>query len=133
MKNPKGGKMEQSTLEFFDQKIRACDLKRKQLQEEGYGDEANFEKIRANVYDIFRTVFQAGEKRFGKDRMKAEEFFLEELEQIPSGWAAAYEDARAHEDARAMHIEGIKLDVARKIREAADSGQILCRFKEEGK
>ena len=41
-----GGKME--IRDFFEQKISACELARKWLQEEGYGDEADFEKIKAN-------------------------------------------------------------------------------------
>ena len=30
--------------DFFEQKISACELARKRLQEEGYGDEADFDK-----------------------------------------------------------------------------------------
>lgn len=117
VKEERGGKMEQNILDFFEQKTTACNLERKRLQEEERGDEANFEKIRANVYDIFKTVFLTAEKQYGGDRLKMWEFFLKKLEQIPSGWTAAYEEARRHDDARAMHIESVKLETARDIRE----------------
>lgn len=111
------GKMEQNILDFFEQKIAACGLERKRLQEEDRGDEANFEKIKANVYDIFKTIFLTAQKQYGDDQSKAQEFFLKKLEQIPSGWAAAYEEARQHDDAGATHIESVKLDVVRDIKE----------------
>lgn len=116
-KRKEEGKMEQNILDFFEQKIAACGLEGKRLQEEDRGDEANFEKIKANVYDIFKTVFLAARKQCGDDQSKTREFFLKKLEQIPSGWAAAYEEARQHEDAGAMHIESVKLEVVRDIRE----------------
>lgn len=109
--------MEQNILDFFEQKIAACVLERKRLQEEERGDEANFEKIKANVYDIFKTIFLTAQKQYGDDQSKVQEFFLKKLEQIPSGWAAAYEEARQHDDAGAMHIESVKLEVVRDIRE----------------
>lgn len=109
--------MEQNILDFFEQKIAACGLERKRLQEEDRGDEANFEKIKANVYDIFKTIFLTAQKQYGDDQSKVQEFFLKKLEQIPSGWAASYEEARQHDDAGAMHIESVKLEVVRDIRE----------------
>lgn len=111
------GKMEQNILDFFEQKNAACGLERKRLQEEDRGDEANFEKIKANVYDIFKTIFLTAQKQYGDDQSKVQEFFLNKLEQIPSSWAAAYEEARQHDDAGAMHIESVKLEVVRDIRE----------------
>ena len=108
--------MEQNILDFFEQKIATCGLERKRLQEEDRGDEANFEKIKANVYNIYKTIFLTARKQYGDDQ-KAQEFFLKKLEQIPSGWAAAYEEARQHDDAGAMHIESVKLEVVRDIKE----------------
>ena len=55
--------MEKEIQIFLEQKIAACEEKRKRLQEDGYSDEADFEKIRANVYDIFKTVLSAAAKQ----------------------------------------------------------------------
>lgn len=103
--------------DFFEQKISACELARKRLQEEGYGDEADFEKIKANVYEIFNTVWSAAIKQYGADQPGAWDFMKEKLEQIPSSWAAAYEKAKQYDDVKAMHIENIKLSVAEDIKE----------------
>ncbi len=110
-----GGKME--IRDFFEQKISACELARKRLQEEGYGDEADFEKIKANVYEIFNTVWSAAIKQYGADQPGAWDFLKEKLEQIPSSWAVAYEKAKQHDDVKAMHIESIKLSVAEDIKQ----------------
>jgi len=109
--------MEKDLFEFFEQRISACANEQKRLQEEGYGDEANFEKIKANVYDIFRRVLSAGMKQYGNDRPGIYGFLRERLEQIPSGWSAAYEKAREHDDVENMHIESIKLGIVQDIKE----------------
>lgn len=114
--------MEGNILELLEQRIAACAGERKRLQEEDCNDEADFEKIKENVYDIFRTVFLAAGKRHGDDPAKIYGFFAEKLEQIPLGWHRAYEEAKAHDDVKTMHIESIKLDVARDIKENIFAG-----------
>ena len=105
-------------LEFLNERISACQARRALLQKESRDDEADFEKIRENVYGIFKTVLSPEIRTPGNKACDAGEFFLEKLEQIPSNWAASYEKAAAHEDAEKMHIEGIKLETVREIRDA---------------
>lgn len=108
--------MEKEIQIFLEQKIAACEEKRKRLQEDGYSDEADFEKIRANVYDIFKTVLSAAAKQSGQGPSGAWDFLKKKLEEIPSNWSAAYEKAKQHDDVKSMHIESIKLDVAQDIK-----------------
>ncbi len=108
--------MDSKALEYLEQRRAHCANERKRLQEEGYGDEADFEKIKENVYDIFKTVLLVARKQYGDDQTKICGFFREKLEQIPSGWRAAYEEAKDHDDIKAMHIENIKLGVAEDIK-----------------
>ena len=109
--------MEKNITDFFEQKISACNQERNRLQTEGYTDEANFEKIKANVYDIFKTVLSAARKQYGDEQTKIQDFFEQKLEQIPSNWRASYEKAKEFDDIETMHIESIKLDVVRDIKE----------------
>ncbi|MEA5040297.1 MAG: hypothetical protein VB086_10725 [Clostridiaceae bacterium] len=105
-------------LDFLNERISDCQARRKLLQKESRDDEADFEKIRENVYGIFKTVLSTGIGTQGETADGARGFFLEKLEQIPSNWTASYEKAAAHEDAQKMHIEGIKLEAVREIRDA---------------
>ena len=102
-------------MTYFEEKIALCSKKQQELIADGRTDEANFEKIRANVYDIFRTVYTAG-KRAEKEADSVKAYFLARMEQIPQNWAAALEKAKLHGDARTVQIETIKLETANEIR-----------------
>lgn len=102
---------------YLEEQIAACRQRGKLLAEDGRTDEGNFEKIRANVYEIFKTILSVAERVCGKDDMAVKRFFLEKAEQIPASWAAAYETAQQNGDVERMHMEGIKLDAIREIKD----------------
>ena len=45
---------------FFEEKIAACEQRDRELSEDGRGDEAVFEKVRGNIYDVMRTWLAVG-------------------------------------------------------------------------
>ena len=100
---------------WFEERIALCAQRRQALLADDRGDEATFEKVRANVYDIFRTVLSAAGKA-SEGEEAAGRFFLRRLESIPSGWAASCEKARQHDDAVRLRLEQVKLDTAAEIR-----------------
>lgn len=108
---------QQKFVSYLDGRIAACKQRGKQLTEDDRADEGNLEKIRANVYDIFKTVLSVAGRVCGGDGSAERDFFLQKTEEIPAGWKASYEKARQNGDARKMHIEGIKLDTVREIRD----------------
>lgn len=75
-------------------------------------DEANFEKIRANVFGIFSAVLDAAVKAKGEG---AEEFFLKKLREIPSGWRVALAAAREKGNSAGAMVEKLKLDSVAEI------------------
>ena len=102
---------------WFEEKIALCGKQNQKLNEEGRTDEAVFEKVKANIYDIFRTVLSVAVKTGYGDADAVKTFFVRRAEQIPAGWAAALEKARNHQDTVRMHTEQIKLDTIHEIRE----------------
>ena len=102
---------------YFDKQISLCGQCNKKMLAEERGDEADFEKVKANVYDIFRTIFSVAVKNSKGDFEAIKRFFILRIEQIPSNWVSAYNKARQHDDAVKMQIEQIKLDTAREIKE----------------
>lgn len=102
-------------LRLFDEKIALCQARNRELNADERRDEATFEKVRANVYDIFRTVLLVAQKSAGGDVEKLHDFFAQKLAQIPANWKTAYEAAVAHDDALARNLEGIKLETADEI------------------
>lgn len=102
---------------YFDQQISLCDLRYRELFADGRVDEATFEKVKGNIYDIFRTVFSVAVDTCKADPGQIPAFFMERLDHIPDNWRASYEKAKEHNDTAKMHMEQLKLDIVAQIRE----------------
>ena len=92
---------------YLENCVQQCKEKEAALLADGRGDEAVFEKIRANIFGIFLTVWNTG---------RGEACFREKLAQIPAAWQASLEKARAHHDEKTVCLETVKLEAVREIR-----------------
>ena len=90
---------------WFEEKIALCGKRNQELNGDGRTDEAIFEKIKANIYDVFRTVLSVAVKTGKEDADAVKTFFV------------ALEKAREHNDTVRMQTEQIKLDTVQEIRE----------------
>ena len=102
---------------YFEEQIAMCDQRNKELLADDRTDEATFEKVKANVYDIFRTILSVAVKSSKGDPDAVRRFFVQKIQQIPSSWVTAYEKAKQHNDAVKMRLEQIKLDTIGEIKE----------------
>lgn len=103
---------------WFGSQIAACEKRREKLLADERSDESDFEKIKANIYDIFRTVFNVALKTNDGDADAAMRFFLLKMEEIPANWKGAYDRAKQHDDVHKMQTERIKLETAQEIKAA---------------
>lgn len=112
---------------YFTEQIERCNRLQEELQADDRGDEAVFQKVRGNVFGIFRTVLDVAVKNCPADPEAVREFFLLRLNQIPASWAAALTRAREHREPEKTLIEEIKLGAVAEIRGklAAIWGQAL--------
>lgn len=110
-------KQQQKFALYLDEQITACRKRGEQLAADNRMDERNFEKIRENVYEIFKTILSAAERACEGDKTAERQFFLQRTEQIPMNWLASHEKAGQHGDVKKMHIERIKLDTVREIKD----------------
>ena len=101
---------------YLDDAISRCTEQEKALIADERKDEAVFEKIRANVYNIFRSVFGVAVNTCGEDADKVRDFLLKQIDHIPASWHASYEAARQHNDTAKVQIEEIKLAVVQEIK-----------------
>lgn len=99
---------------FLTEQADACRAKERELLSESRKDEANFEKIRANIFELFQSVWSAA----NKSSENPQRFFLEKLEEIPANWRNSLEKAVRYDDAGKAHIETIKLEAAEEIKGA---------------
>lgn len=102
---------------YFEQQIAMCGRRNQELLADERTDEAAFEKIKANVYDIFRTILSVAVITCKGDPEAVRHFFVQKTQQIPSSWASAYDKAKQHNDVVKMRIEQIKLDTMGEIKE----------------
>lgn len=104
------------TVNYFADQINRCKALAKELESDHRADEAVFAKIQMNVYDIFRTVFSAGQKKVGEDERMLVAFFLTRLQEISQSWHTALMAARQHDETEKAYIETIKLETAAEIK-----------------
>lgn len=62
---------------YLDEQIAARKQRSKLLTADDRVDEGNFEKIQANVYEIFKTVLSVAERVCGRDELAKKRFFLQ--------------------------------------------------------
>ena len=103
-------------FDFLNNKVLACNEKCNNLQLEGRKDEANFEKIKSNVYGIFHTMLTVAINT-AKDNEGVYTFFMDKIKHIPLNWETSYKKAMEYEDAEKIHIEGIKLEIVSEIKD----------------
>lgn len=108
---------QKSFVSFLEEKMAACKQQEEKLLADGRKDEANFEKIRGNIYEVFRTVFGVAVQAGGEKTGSIEQFFRDRIETIPASWRQSYEKAVQYDDAVKMQIETIKLDAVAEIKE----------------
>ena len=102
---------------YFEEQIAICGRRNKELLDDERTDEANFEKVKGNVYDIFRTILSVAVKTSQGDSNAVQHFFVQKAQQIPSSWVTSYDKAKQHNDVVKMQIEQIKLDAIGEIKE----------------
>ena len=101
---------------YLDNSIARCSEQEKALVADERKDEAIFEKIRANVYNIFRSIFGVAVNTCGEDSDKVRAFLLKQIDHIPASWRASHEAAKQHNDSAKVQIEEIKLAVVQEIK-----------------
>ena len=100
-------------MNYLTQKIDECRELIGALENDGRQDEANFAKVRMNIYDVCRTVINALAARpgAGPDAVKAQ------FERFSREWNAALDKAREHGDHRNTVIGETKIEALEDVME----------------
>ena len=93
-------------ITYLTQQTEACRDEIARLEEDGRKDEADFAKVRMNIYDVCRTVTNALIDRpgAGAEAVKAQ------FRRFRTEWGSALEKAREHGDVRNTVIGETKLE-----------------------
>lgn len=100
---------------YLNNAIETAQKKEQELIVTERKDEANLQKIRANIYGICRTVVQVVAKE--KSGEELWEDYFKRLDNISKGWVESYEKAKAHQDVEKILIEETKFQVLNEVKE----------------
>ncbi len=108
-------------ITFLDGMTDASKRKEQLLISEQRKDEANIERVRLNIIDVFRCLWNVSVNEYAKEndinekqRKIADSFFIK-AERVPQSWKQSLEQARLHDDTLKILIEETKLQAAKEI------------------
>lgn len=117
--------VKESFQNVLEQRKEQCEIKISELMNANTTDEANLEKIKLNVYDIFTTLFNvsyksaSNHKEFSVEESyeKLKETYLEYFNKIPAPWREKYLKAKEMDLVLECVREEIKIETAEEIKE----------------
>nr|AHF24159.1 hypothetical protein [uncultured bacterium Contig46] len=92
-------------IAYLDRKISEGKAEIITLEADGRKDDANFAKVRTNIYDVCRTVSRTLADRPGAGISAV----MAQLNRFRTAWSAALEKAKQHDDINAVAVEETKL------------------------
>ena len=102
-------------VEYIDDMIAQLKVEEQELIATDRKDEANFFRIKMNIYDICKTVYIVSEKRFNGNALREE--YLRQLTRLHENWKISYNKAKENNDVQKIVIEETKLAVLQQIKE----------------
>lgn len=102
-------------IQYLNNSIETAQKKEQELIATERKDEANLQKIRANIFGICRTVVQVVAKE--KNGEEIWEDYPGRLDNISRNWVESYEKAKLHNDVEKILIEETKFQVIKEVKE----------------
>ena len=110
--------------DLLNNKREESKIKCTTLSNDERNDEANLEKIKLNIYDVFNTLVgathkQISNKNYIDDETKYKAFcdaYLQTFDKIPQSWRIKLEKAKDHNNTIDIVIEEAKLSVAEELK-----------------
>ena len=100
-------------IQYINDTIEQLQKEEQELILSDRKDEANFVRIKTNICDICRTIYNVTEKRTTPDNLKEE--YLKQLTRLPENWKMSLEKAREHGEVEKIVIEETKLEMLSQI------------------
>lgn len=100
---------------FLGTRKKAVEKQVEELVSDERADEARPLRAKANIYDVFGTLFDVAYKQSQGDLSACREKFIKQAETVPANWKKSLEEAKAHEDMEKVLIEEAKLSAVTEI------------------
>lgn len=106
----------ESFIRYFDRRTSEVNDRSMRLIEDNRRDEGDFEKIRANIFQIIKTIVQTSERISGEENAQIQ-FVDSKLTSFEETWRGALEKAVEHHDEKRVLQEQVKLEALGEIRD----------------
>lgn len=111
-------------LAYLEENISICEKRCLELKSEQRSDEGNLEKVKANIYGVFKSILLAVEKQVSSKNTSNEQdvyevfcqSFLQKIDTLPSTWRLNLEKAKKFDDTITQVIEETKLAVVEDLK-----------------
>lgn len=101
-------------IEYLDKTIIELQKEENELIQTNRKDEANFIRIKRNMCDICKTVYNVHAKQKSGDELK--EIYITQLTKLADNWKMSLEKAEKFGDTQKVLIEEIKLEMMEMIK-----------------
>lgn len=102
-------------IEYLDATIEELKKQEKELVQTNRKDEANFIRIRINICDISKTIYNVSAKKNSGSALKEE--YVRQLTRLPENWKVSYQKAKENGDVQKILIEETKLEMLQMIKD----------------
>lgn len=102
-------------IQYINERVEQLQKEEQELVQSDRKDEANFVRIKMNICDICKTIYNVTEKHTPKENRKEE--YLKQLTRLSVNWKMSLEKAKEHEDTQKIIIEETKLEILQQIME----------------
>ena len=102
-------------IEFLDQTIEELKKQERDLIQNNRKDEANFIRIKINICDISKTIYNVSAGKNSGSALKEE--YVRQLTRLPENWIISYQKAKEHGDVQKILIEETKLEMLQMIKD----------------
>lgn len=103
-------------LSWLDEKHSKSQEQAEFLREDSREDEAVLEKVRANIYGMFRAMLEISARLSKDDPAATKRLFFQRAESVTPKWESARQKAEANGDILKMTVEKLKQDTYAEIR-----------------
>ena len=100
-------------IHYINDTIEQLQKEEQELIQSDRKDEANFVRIKMNICDICKTIYNVTEKRTTPDNLREE--YLKQLTRLPENWKISLEKAQEHGEVEKIVIEETKLEMLNQI------------------
>lgn len=101
-------------IEYLEVTIKALKKEEEELIKTSRKDEANFIKIKINICDICKTIYNVSAKTNSGVALKEE--YIRQLTRLPENWKMSLDKAKEHGDTQKIVIEETKLEMLQIIK-----------------